>query len=180
MLEPMTTKTKNPSITGPTLKSFFFALPESTKPRRWMFPWNFRDLCAIMRCESSLRARDPSSVSIHREIERDRDAIAARARATRVRTARDASRDVFSTHHLRSERFRARTRGSRARRRVRARCEGVEPRREHAAARPGISGHRTVRRRREGTTAVSLPSFVENGEVWLHASAISTRRRKTS
>jgi|MDSX01.1.fsa_nt_gb hypothetical protein len=32
----------------------------------------------------SLCARDPSSVSKNREIERDRDAIATRARATRV------------------------------------------------------------------------------------------------
>ena len=94
MLEPMTTKTKNPSITGPTLKSFFFALPESTKPRRWMFPWNFRDLCAIMRCETAC-AR-----AIHRQCEkpgdrtrsrRDRDARARDARST----ARDASSDVF-------------------------------------------------------------------------------------
>ena len=42
----------------------------------------------------SLCARDPSSVSKNREIERDRDAIATRARDARS-TARDASSDVF-------------------------------------------------------------------------------------
>lgn len=34
MLDPTTTKTKNPSITGPTEKSFFFVVPASTAPRR--------------------------------------------------------------------------------------------------------------------------------------------------
>ena len=118
MLEPMTTKTKNPSITGPTLKSFFFALPESTKPRRWMFPWNFRDLCAIMRCETAC-AR-----AIHRQCRKPgrSNAIAtrsrARARATRVQPR--ATRRVMSflrTIFVPSDSVREH--GVRARRRVR-------------------------------------------------------------
>jgi len=90
MLEPMTTKTKNPSITGPTLKSFFFALPESTKPRRWMFPWNFRDLCAIMRCEKAC-AR-----AIHRQCRKTgrSNAIATRSRRARARRAFNRARRV--------------------------------------------------------------------------------------
>ena len=49
MLDPMTTKQKKPSITGPTEKSFFFVPAASTVPRRLMFPWNFFDRCFITR-----------------------------------------------------------------------------------------------------------------------------------
>jgi len=34
MLDPTTTKTKNPNMTGPTEKCFFFVIPASTAPRR--------------------------------------------------------------------------------------------------------------------------------------------------
>ena len=113
MLEPMTTKTKNPSITGPTLKSFFFALLESTNPRRWMFPWNLRDLCAIIRCETACARAIRRQCRYPGDRARSRRDRGARARAAR-RAARVAARDVFSTHPDGAVRIRARKRDASA------------------------------------------------------------------
>ena len=66
----------------------------------------------------SLCARDPSSVSKNREIERDRDAIATRARATRVQP-RATRRVMFFLRTIFVPSDSVREHGVRARRRVR-------------------------------------------------------------
>ena len=53
--EPITTKTKNPSMTGPTEKPYLdFSLAlMSTRPRLWMFLWNLAEEAAKTRLEAA-------------------------------------------------------------------------------------------------------------------------------
>jgi len=54
--EPITTKMKNPSMTGPTEKPYLdFSLAlMSTRPRLWMFLWNLAEEAAKTRLEAAM------------------------------------------------------------------------------------------------------------------------------
>ena len=55
MEEPITTKMKKPSMTGPTAKPYLdFSLAlMSTRPRLWMFLWNLAEEAAKTRLEAA-------------------------------------------------------------------------------------------------------------------------------
>ena len=55
MEEPITTKMKKPSMTGPTAKPYLdFSLAlMSTRPRLWMFLWNLAEDAAKTRLEAA-------------------------------------------------------------------------------------------------------------------------------
>lgn len=56
MEEPITTKMKKPSMTGPTAKPYLdFSLAlMSTRPRLWMFLWNLAEEAAKTRLEAAM------------------------------------------------------------------------------------------------------------------------------
>ena len=89
--EPITTKTKNPSMTGPTEKPYLdFSLAlMSTRPRLWMFLWNLAEEAAKTRLEAACARGGTRRGGRKNDQERDLNEVFRRLRFRCARLKRE-------------------------------------------------------------------------------------------